>query len=75
MWPIMMGFKSLCHNPNLKLVTKARGYKVAGQKGSTGVMLHAPGSARHCEGIDLHVPKRTPPLGVGVLADSRMFRK
>jgi hypothetical protein len=26
-----------------------------------------PGSARECEGIDLHTPKGTPTLGVGVL--------
>jgi hypothetical protein len=34
-----------------------------------------PGSARECEGIDPHTPKGTPTLGVGVLVDSRMFRK
>jgi len=47
-------------------------YKVAGQN---GVMLHAPGSARECEGIDPHTPKGTPTLGVGVPVDSRMFKK
>jgi len=51
-------------------VTKARGYKVAGQKGSPRVMPHAPRSARECEGIGLHTPKGTPILGVGVLMDS-----
>jgi len=45
-------------------VTKARGCKVAGQKGSLGVMLYAPGSARKCEGIGPHTPKGTPILGV-----------
>jgi len=40
-----------------------------GQKGSSGVMCHAPRSARECEGIDLHTPKGTPTLGVGVLVD------
>ncbi len=44
-----------------------------GQEGSSGVMPHAPGSARECEGIDLHIPKGTPTLGVGVLVDSQMF--
>ncbi len=46
-----------CRNPSLGLVTKASGYKVVGQEGSSKVMLHAPGSARKCEGIDLHTPK------------------
>ncbi len=46
-----------CRNPNLGLATKARGCKVAGQEGSSGVMAHALGSARKCEGIDPHTPK------------------
>jgi len=37
-------------------------------------MLHAPKSARECEGIDPHTPKGTPTLGVGVPVDSQMFR-
>jgi hypothetical protein len=55
--------------PSLGFVTKAKGCKVAGQKGSLGVMPHAPGSARECEGIDLHTPKGTPTLGVRVPVD------
>jgi hypothetical protein len=47
----------ICRNPNLKLTTKARGCKVASQEGSPGIMLHAPRSARKCEGIDSHTPK------------------
>jgi hypothetical protein len=54
---------------------KARGCKVTGQEGSLGVMLHALGSARKCEGIGPHTPKGTPTLGVGVPMDSRMFRE
>ncbi len=42
----------VCHNPSLGLVTKARGCKVASQEGSSGVMPHAPESARKCEGIN-----------------------
>jgi len=38
-------------------------------------MSHAPESAKECEGIDLHTPKGTPTLGVGVPVDSRMFRE
>jgi hypothetical protein len=40
-----------------------------------GVMPHALGSARECEGIDPHIPKGTPTLGVEVLMDSQMFRE
>ncbi len=64
-----------CCNLSLGLVAKARGCKVAGQEGSTGVMPHAPGSARECERIGLHTPKGTPTLGVGVPVDSQMFRE
>jgi len=64
-----------CQNRSLGLATKARGCKVAGQEGSPGVMPHAPGSARECEGIDPHTPKATPTLGVGILVDSRMFKE
>jgi len=38
-------------------------------------MLHVLESARECEGIDLHTPKGTPTLGIGVPVDSQMFRK
>jgi len=41
-----------------------------GQEGSLGVLLHALGNARECEGIDPHTPKGTPILGVGVPVDS-----
>jgi hypothetical protein len=44
-------------------MTKARGCKVAGQEGILGVMLHALGSARKREGIDLHTPKGNPHFG------------
>ncbi len=38
-----------CRNPSLGLATKARDYKVAGQKGSPRVTSHAPGRAKKCE--------------------------
>jgi len=56
-------------------VTKARGCKDAGQKGSPRGRPHAPESAKECEGIDLHTPKGTPTLGIGVSVDSRMFKE
>jgi len=65
----------MCCNPSLGLTTKARGCKVAGQKGSPGIMPHAPRNAKECEGIGLHTPKGTPTLGVGVPVDFQMFRE
>jgi hypothetical protein len=56
-------------------VTKARGCKVTGQEGRPGVMPHALGSAKECEGMNLHTPKGTPTLGVGVLVDFQIFRE
>jgi len=50
-------------------MTKARACKVAGQEGSLGVRVHAPRSARECEGIDPHTPKGTLTLGVGIPLD------
>jgi len=50
-------------------VTKVRAYKVVGQERSLGIMSHAPGSARECEGIDPHIPKGTLTLGIGILVD------
>jgi hypothetical protein len=51
---------------------QGKGLQGCGQRGKFG-------SARQCEGIDPHLPKGTPTLGVGVLGvgvlvDSRMFR-
>jgi len=59
-----------CRNLSLGLMTKGRGCKVAGQKGSPRVMPHALGNARKCEGIGFHSPKGTLTLGVGVPMDS-----
>jgi hypothetical protein len=63
-----------CRNPSLGLTTKVTAYKVVGQEGSPGIMPHAPGSARECEGTNPHTPKGTPTLGVRVPMDSRMFK-
>ncbi len=57
-------FVCKCYDPSLGFATKARGRKVAGQEGSPGVMPHALGSARKCEGIDPHTLKGIPTLGV-----------
>jgi hypothetical protein len=49
-----------CRNLSLGLTIKARACKSVGQEGSLGVTFHAPGSAKECEGMNLHTLKRTP---------------
>jgi hypothetical protein len=71
---VMLPDKS-CHNPSFGLTTKARAYRSAGQEGSLVVTFHTPGSAKEYEGMNLHTPKGTPILGVGVPEDSRIFRE
>ncbi len=68
MWPIM------CHNPSLGLATKERAYKGAGQKWSSRVTFHAPESVRDYEGMNPHIPKWAPTLGVGVPMDFQIFK-
>jgi hypothetical protein len=54
------------HNPNLGFATKARACKGAGQEGSLRVTSHALVSTKECEGMNLHIPKWTPILGIEV---------
>jgi len=37
--------------------------------------IHIPRSVVECEGMNPHIPKWTPILGVGVLMDSRIFKE
>ncbi len=46
-----------CHNPSLRLMTKARACKGVNQEGSLGVTSHAPGSVGKCEGMNPHTLK------------------
>ncbi len=64
-----------CCNLSLGLATKARVCKSAGQEGSMGVTFHVPGSAKECEGMNFHILKGTPTLGVGVPVDFQIFRE
>jgi len=76
-----LGYYQICiidedyRNPNLGFMTKTRACEGAGQKWSLGVTFHAPGSVGKCEGMNLHIPKWVPTLGVGVLMDSQIFRE
>jgi hypothetical protein len=65
----------LCRNPNLGLITKARACKGANQEKTPRVTFHASGNVGKCEGMNLHIPKWAPTLGVGVSMDSQIFRE
>jgi hypothetical protein len=62
-------------NLSLGFTIKARACKGAGQEGSPKVTFHATGSARECEGMNLHPPKWVLTLGVGVPMDSQIFKE
>jgi hypothetical protein len=64
-----------CRNPSLGLATKVRACKGVGQEGSPRITSHAPRNVGKCEGMNLHTPKWTPTLGVGVSMDSWIFKK
>jgi hypothetical protein len=64
----------MCYNPSLGLATKARACKGAGQEWSPWVTFHAPRNVGGCEGMNPHIPKWTPTLGVGVPIDSWIFK-
>jgi undecaprenyl pyrophosphate phosphatase UppP len=48
---------TICHNPSLKLVTKAKVYKGVSQEGNLGVTSDALESVGECEGMNTHTPK------------------
>jgi hypothetical protein len=60
-------------NPSLGLTTKARGCKVVGQEKDSKVTSHVLGSAKECEGMNLHIPKWTPMLGARIPMESKIF--
>ncbi len=64
-----------CHNPSFGLMTKGRAWKGKGQEGSPRVTSHVLGSVGECEGMNPHIPKRAPILGVGVSMDSQTFKE
>jgi len=64
-----------CCNFSFGFATKVKVYKVAGQKGSSGVMPHVLGSVGKCEGMNPHTPKGNSTLGVGSPVDSQIFKK
>jgi hypothetical protein len=63
-----------CCNPSLGLTTKARVCKITGQEGRPRITSSVPGSVKECEGMNLHIPKWTPILRIGVPMDFQIFR-
>jgi hypothetical protein len=55
-----------CCNLSLGLATKARGLQGCGSRGRPGSHFTCSREYRECEGMNLHTPKGTPMLGVGV---------
>ncbi len=60
----------MCRNLSLGLTTEAKACKGVGQEGSSGITSHVLGSVGDYEGMNLHTPKWTPTLGIGVSMDS-----
>jgi hypothetical protein len=54
---IFINHYSICHNPSLGFMTKARACKGVGQEGSLGITFHAPGNVGKFEGMNPHTPK------------------
>jgi hypothetical protein len=64
-----------CRNLRFGFTTKARVSKGAGQEWSPIVTFHAPKSIGKCEGMNPHIPKWVPTLGVGVPMEPRWTPK
>ncbi len=66
-----------CRNPSLRLVTKAKACKVAGQEGGLGVTSHALGSANSAKSVrewTFTLPSELPLWELESQMDSRIFR-
>ncbi len=64
----------MCHNPSLGLVTKARGYKVEGKEGDSGIKSHVPGSEKNVKEWILTLPSELPCWELKSQMDSQIFR-
>ncbi len=49
---------------------KVRVHKGVGEKWSVGVTFYVFGSVKECEGMNPHIPKWAPTLGIGLLMES-----
>jgi hypothetical protein len=62
-------------NLSLGLATKANACRGVGQEWRLGVTFHAPGNVIKCEGMNPHIPKLAPALGVGIPMDFWIFKR
>jgi hypothetical protein len=71
----LLGVYKVCYNLNLGFATKAKACKGASEEGSPRVTSHVPGNVGKCGGMNLHIPKWAPTLGVRVLIDFWIFKE
>ncbi len=64
-----------CQNFNLRLMTKVKAYKGAGQEWSPRVTFYAPGGVGECQALNPRTPKWAPTLGVRAPMDFQIFRR
>jgi len=62
-------------NPSPGFSTKARACKRMNQMWSLGVTFHAPRSVGECEGMNPHISKWVPTLGIGIPTNSWIFKR
>ncbi len=75
MFQIMANLMIHCCNPSLGLATKATTCKGASQEWSPKVTFHVLGSLAKSEGMNLHIHKWAPTLGIGIPMDSQNFKR
>ncbi len=64
-----------CCNPSFGFAIKGKACKNASQDWNLGVTFHAPRNLGKCDGMNLHIPKWAPALGIKVPMDSWIFRE
>ncbi len=64
-----------CCKTSLRLATKARVCKSAGQEGGPGGTSYTLGNVGECERMSPHTPKWAPTWGVGVPMESWIFKE
>jgi hypothetical protein len=75
MFQIMANLMTHCRNPSLGLATKATTCKGASQKWSPWVTFHILESLAKFEGMNPHIHKWAPTLGVVIPMEFRIFRR
>jgi hypothetical protein len=68
---LMMKQYKRCHDFNLRFVTKSKAWKGVGRKCNLGVTFAFIG----VWGMNPHIPKWTPILGVGIPMEFRIFKE